>query len=334
MSGPAAPVRLLVASRTDVGRVRPGNEDSLLVVDDLALVAVADGMGGHQAGEVASAMAIESLQVGVEQGASIADAITAANTAVVTRAAGDLDLRGMGTTLTAGILDGATLVIGHVGDSRLYLLRDGTLTQVTTDHSVVAELIAAGELTEAEALVDPRRAMITRALGIEPTVQVDVLELGLTPGDRLLLCSDGLTTMVRDPAIAEILASETDRERAASELVEAANLAGGADNITVVVADVVADDSLDEGTDPVDAEAVAAVAGVAAGELFEDTDEVPAVADDPPAPPVADAAPGDDPVDAEVADPELEELRAAVEATEEDEPSTPRRRWWQRRKRA
>lgn len=331
MSEPTASVRLLVASRTDVGRVRAGNEDSFLVVDDLALVAVADGMGGHQAGEVASAMAIESLQLGMEQGATIADAITAANAAVVTRAAGDVDLRGMGTTITAGILEGATLVIGHVGDSRLYLLRDGELAQVTTDHSVVAELIAAGELTEAEALIDPRRAMITRALGIDPTVQVDVIELGLVPGDRLLLCSDGLTTMVRDPAIAEILAAETDRERAASELVEAANLAGGADNITVVVADVVADDTVALATDAVDAGAVAAVAGVAAEELFEDTDEVPAVADDSSAPAAATAPVAVEPGDA---DPELEALRAAVEAAVDDDVSAPRRHWWQRRKRA
>jgi len=287
-------VRLLVATRTDVGRVRAGNEDAFLAIDDGTLVAVADGMGGHQAGEVASAMAIESLHDGLAQGVPIADAIEAANTAVVTRAARELDLRGMGTTLTAGVLDGSRLVIGHVGDSRCYLLRDGALTQVTTDHSVVAELIAAGELTEAEALVDPRRAMITRALGIDATVQVDVLDLDLEPGDRLLLCSDGLTTMVRDPAIAEILTSEPDRERAAAELVEAANLAGGADNITVLVADVVTD-----------------------------ADPVPE-ADNPD----ADNPDADDP-DADDPDAELEELPAA-----EDEASTPRRRWWQRRKHA
>lgn len=295
MSDAPTTVRLLVATRTDVGRVRAGNEDAFLAIDDGTLVAVADGMGGHQAGEVASAMAIESLHDGLAQGVPIADAIEAANTAVVTRAARELDLRGMGTTLTAGVLDGSRLVIGHVGDSRCYLLRDGALTQVTTDHSVVAELIAAGELTEAEALVDPRRAMITRALGIDATVQVDVLDLDLEPGDRLLLCSDGLTTMVRDPAIAEILTSEPDRERAAAELVEAANLAGGADNITVLVADVVTD-----------------------------ADPVPE-ADNPD----ADNPDADDP-DADDPDAELEELPAAAE----DEASTPRRRWWQRRKHA
>lgn len=306
-------LRLLVATRTDVGRVRPGNEDAFLVTDDARLVAVADGMGGHQAGEVASATAIASLLEEVEQGESIGDAVSAANTAVVSRAADDLALRGMGTTLTAAVLDGANLVIGHVGDSRCYLLRDGSLRQVTTDHSVVAELVAAGEITEAEALVDPRRAMITRALGIDPSVEVDVLELAIAPGDRLLLCSDGLTTMVRDPAIAEILASEDDRQRAADELVEAANLAGGADNITVLVVDVVAADPTDA-ADPDDLDAREPV--TPADE--EPTEETPAVGPDPP----DDAAPADEP----------EELRAAVVAVTDDDVA-PRRRWWQRRKR-
>ncbi len=232
-------VRLLVASRSDVGRLRSGNEDAFLVVDEMQLVAVADGMGGHQAGEVASATAIDSLRTGLERGDSIEDAITGANDAVVSQAAADLALRGMGTTMTAGIVHDSVLRIGHVGDSRAYLLRAGELRQVTIDHSVVAELIAAGELTEDEALVDSRRAMITRALGIDTTVEVDVFDVGLEPGDRFLFCSDGLTTMIRDGAIAEILASEDDRERAADELVNAANIAGGADNITVVIVDVV-----------------------------------------------------------------------------------------------
>jgi serine/threonine protein phosphatase PrpC len=232
-------VRLLAASRTDVGRVRPSNEDAFLVADDAHLVAVADGMGGHQAGEVASATAITALLDGVHRGATIGDAISGANDAVLARAAEDPSLRGMGTTMTAAVLHGATLVIGHVGDSRAYLLRDGVLVQLTTDHSVIAELVAAGELTEAEAEIDPRRAMITRALGIDPSVEVDVFDVGLVPGDRLLLCSDGLTTMVRDEVIARILVEEHDRERAADTLVAAANDAGGADNITVVVVDVV-----------------------------------------------------------------------------------------------
>ncbi|MFM8305472.1 MAG: Stp1/IreP family PP2C-type Ser/Thr phosphatase, partial [Actinomycetota bacterium] len=213
-------VRLITASRSDVGRIRRGNEDAFLVVDELRLVAVADGMGGHQAGEVASATAIAALRDELERGEPIDAAITAANDAVFTQAATDESLRGMGTTITAGTLRDRTLVIGHVGDSRAYLLRSGELRQLTTDHSVIAELIASGELTEAEARVDPRRSMITRALGIDAQVVVDVLEVDLEDGDRLLLCSDGLTTMVGDPAIAEILGGTDDRDQAAARLVD------------------------------------------------------------------------------------------------------------------
>jgi len=180
----------------------------------------------------------------LEEGQPIDEAIVDANTAVVERASGDPELRGMGTTLTAAVFDDDhVLIIGHVGDSRAYLLRDDEFEQLTDDHSVVAELIAAGQLTEAEAEIDPRRAMITRALGIDVDVVVDVINLDLTVGDRLLFCSDGLTTMVRDDAIADVLRTETDRTRAAQELVEAANSAGGADNITVVLVDVVDDDA-------------------------------------------------------------------------------------------
>jgi serine/threonine protein phosphatase PrpC len=231
---------LRVAARTDVGRVRTGNEDTVLAAPEELIVAVADGMGGHQAGEVASATAMAAFVDHLHRGDSVGDAITRANDAVYAKASEDLSLRGMGTTLTAAVVDGSTLVIGHVGDSRAYLLRDGAMTQLTTDHSVVAELIAAGELTEAEAQADPRRAMITRALGIDTDVSVDVVAVDITPGDRLLLCSDGLTTMVPDDEIAAILARETDPEPAADALVRAANAAGGADNVSVVIADVAA----------------------------------------------------------------------------------------------
>jgi len=318
-------VRLLVATRTDVGRVRPGNEDAFLVTDDVRLVAVADGMGGHQAGEVASATAITALLDGVQQGESITDAITGANDAVWVMAAGDLSLRGMGTTLTAGVLDGTTLRIGHVGDSRAYLLRAGALRQITTDHSVIAELIAAGELTEAEALVDPRRAMITRALGIDPSVAVDELTVDLEPGDRVLLCTDGLTTMIRDGRIAEILVAEDDRAAVADALVAAANAAGGADNITVVVADVIAEDDADA-TPP---ELLVASAPVTRPDPTEITEPVPMVdaaalaAADATAPTVAGGG-EEDPVAGEPGN-EADDEPAAGAA--------PRRRWWQRRRR-
>jgi protein phosphatase len=232
---------LRIAAHTDVGRVRAGNEDSLLVSDDGRLIAVADGMGGHQGGEVASATAVATLRAEIGAGRSVEDAVVTANRAVLERADGDPALRGMGTTLTAGIVTGSSLRIAHVGDSRAYLLRNGELRQVTVDHSVVAELIAAGELTEEEALVDRRRSMITRALGIDRDVAVDVVTVDLRAGDRLLLCSDGLTTMLRDPAIRTILTEATAPDAAATALVDAANAAGGVDNITVIVADVTED---------------------------------------------------------------------------------------------
>jgi serine/threonine protein phosphatase PrpC len=310
-------VRLLVATRSDVGRVRPGNEDAFVVADDLHLIAVADGMGGHQAGEVASEMAIALLLEGAHRGDSIGDAIAGANDAVFAKASEDLSLRGMGTTITAAIVDGDALRIGHVGDSRAYLLRAGALRQLTTDHSVIAELIAAGELTEEQAQVDPRRAMITRALGIDSAVAVDVFTVDLAPGDRLLLCSDGLTTMVSDSAIAEILAEADALDDAADALVDAANAAGGADNITVVVADVVVADVV-----VADVVADGAVDGDGDG---DDTDATPPEG----VPAVAPEAAAEVEPEHAVAGPdaELEELRAAVEET------APRRRWWQRRPR-
>jgi len=242
-------MKLVVVARTDVGQVRMGNEDSFLVGpdgadrgDDVAWFAVADGMGGHQAGEVASAEAVRSLLAALRSGRPVGEAIGAANRTVFERATADLDLRGMGTTLTAAVFDGAQLRIGHVGDSRAYLWRASTLRQITRDHSLVAELIELGELTPEQAEADPRRSMITRALGIGAEVEVDVVDLPVEPGDRLLLCSDGLTTMVRDADIEQVLSRHSDPARAADVLVAAANLAGGEDNVTVVVADVVGDE--------------------------------------------------------------------------------------------
>jgi PPM family protein phosphatase len=243
-------VRLVVGVATDTGRVRDHNEDGYLVDDALRLVAVADGMGGHRGGEVASATALEALHQAFADEATLRDSVVAANDAVFEQSSNDDDLRGMGTTLTAGALDDDTLLVGHVGDSRAYLARDDMLSRITTDHSLVAELIAAGELTEDEAERDPRRSMITRALGLDADVEVDLYPVELVPGDRLLLCSDGLTTMVDEGAIATILADEVDPDQAASRLVEAANDAGGVDNITTIVIDVVEDDSdVDDSTE-------------------------------------------------------------------------------------
>lgn len=235
-------IRLVIGEATDVGKVRDHNEDGYLVDEGLGLVAVADGMGGHRGGEVASATAIEALHASFADHGGLRDAVLAANDAVLERANADDALRGMGTTLTAGVLgDDDTLIVGHVGDSRGYLLRDGELSRITTDHSLVEELMAAGELTEEEAERDPRRSMITRALGLEADLVVDLYPVSLAPGDRVMLCSDGLTTMVSEATIADVLAGEDDPATAAQRLVDAANAAGGVDNTTVLVLDAVDD---------------------------------------------------------------------------------------------
>jgi len=229
-------VRLVVGAATDVGRVRDGNEDAYLVDDAMGLVAVADGMGGHRGGEVASATALEALRAAVSSGRPLRDAVEDANRAVFEKASTDDSLRGMGTTLTAATLAaGDTLLVGHVGDSRAYLLRDGELRQLTTDHSLVEELVRDGRLTPDEAAVHPQRSIITRALGVDSTVDVDVYPVELVPGDVLLFCSDGLTGMLQPDLIAGELRREDDPARAATKLVDAANAAGGEDNITVVV---------------------------------------------------------------------------------------------------
>lgn len=227
---------------TDVGQVRQINEDAYLVAEPL--FAVADGMGGHQAGEVASATAVEALRASVSE--LSADALMAgveqANLEVFRRASQDSSLRGMGTTLCAiaPVVDGAGERIGivNVGDSRIYVHTADGLTQVTEDHSLVETMVRVGQLTPEQAAGHPKRNVVTRALGIEPTVDVDCWALTPAPGDRLLLCSDGLFGEVDDATISEVLAREADPTSVAEELVRLANAAGGRDNITVVVVDI------------------------------------------------------------------------------------------------
>ena len=236
-------IRLVVGAVTDVGLVRDHNEDGYLVDEAVGLLAVADGMGGHLGGEVASATALAALRRALADNGDLGRSVEIANDVVFERSISDRALRGMGTTLTAGLIDDdGHLLIGHVGDSRAYLWRDQQLSRLTTDHSLVEELMAAGELTEEEAERDPRRSMITRALGLEPNVTVDLYTVDLVAGDRIVLCSDGLTSMVRESEAVAILAVESDPARAARHLVEAANAAGGVDNTTVVVADIVVAD--------------------------------------------------------------------------------------------
>jgi PPM family protein phosphatase len=221
---------------TDIGKVREGNEDSFLV--EPPLYAVADGMGGHRGGEVASHLALETVEALAREGKdTLADQVRAANRAVYEAAQRDRAVTGMGTTLTAArIVDGAAH-LAHVGDSRAYLQRGGSMRLLTEDHTLVNRMVKAGEITSEEATVHPHRNVLTRSVGTEPEVQVDVEEVALMDGDRLLLCSDGLFGMVNEDQIQAILEAEPDPQKTADRLVRAANRAGGVDNITVVILD-------------------------------------------------------------------------------------------------
>ena len=227
------------ATLTDIGRVRTHNEDSVLAQPPLFVVA--DGLGGHEAGEVASSIAVETLRDHAPRrpdSKALARAVRAANREVVRAAREGFGKQGMGTTMTAAIVEGTHIALAHVGDSRAYLLSAGELTRVSEDHSMVADMIRRGELTEAEARYHPNRSVITRALGTDPNMIADTYDVEAAPGDRLLLCSDGLTGMLEDAAIAEMLAAYRDPAIAARMLVDAANEAGGHDNISVVIVDI------------------------------------------------------------------------------------------------
>ena len=227
-------------SRTDVGCVRDHNEDSLVVAPPL--FAVADGMGGHAAGEVASEIAVNVLaELAPEHpdGDALERAVEEANRAIIRAASEGHGRAGMGTTMTAAMLEEERLVIAQVGDSRAYLLHQGELQQITRDHSLMADMIEAGQITPEEARTHPNRSIITRALGSEPNVRADIYELNVETGDRLLLCSDGLSSMLRDEDIEATLRRIQDPQRCATQLVNEAIAAGGYDNITVIVVDVV-----------------------------------------------------------------------------------------------
>jgi serine/threonine protein phosphatase PrpC len=225
-----------LARQSDTGRVRDHNEDRAYAHDEL--VAVADGMGGAAAGEVAAQLAIRAIRqlTGPIDRDNLRAALESANDAIRRTAQSDPSKAGMGTTMTAVAVDAGTAQIVHVGDSRAYLWRDGSLRQLTDDHSVVGEMVRRGTLTADEALHHPHRNVITRALGAEPKVEVDATTEELRRDDVLLVCSDGLYTEVDDAGIAAVLAGATSIDDAARALVERANAAGGADNVTVVLA--------------------------------------------------------------------------------------------------
>ena len=230
------------AALTDIGRVRTHNEDSVLAQPPLFVVA--DGLGGHEAGEVASSIAVETLRDHAPRrpdAKALARAVKAANREVIRSAREGFGKAGMGTTMTAAIVEGTHIAIAHVGDSRAYLLHEEVLSRVSEDHSMVADMIRRGQLTEAESRYHPNRSVITRALGTDPNMLADTYELDASPGDRLMLCSDGLTGMLEDGLICEILSQHSAPDIAARQLVDAANDAGGHDNITVLLVCVTRD---------------------------------------------------------------------------------------------
>jgi protein phosphatase len=274
------------AAATDPGRRRRHNEDAY--VCEPPLFAVADGIGGAQAGELASRLAATALR---ETGADGADPrrhvdalIQEANRRVYERQTSDASASGMGTTITVALLHDDLVWIGHVGDSRAYLIRNGELEQLTEDHSLVAELVRSGKLSPEEAETHPQRSVVTRALGTDPNVDVDTFEVEAREGDLYMLCSDGLTTMVDDGTIlAEVDRNRDDLKSATKALVRAANQGGGEDNITVVFFEVV-----EEGAQaPSETKPMPALDGEPAPEpepepeadedTLDETDRVPAV---------------------------------------------------------
>ena len=221
---------------SDLGRQRQGNEDNFFV--RAPLFVVADGMGGAQAGEVASEIAVRSFDDDLPNGSlpeALASVIQGANRRIHDKARSDESMHGMGTTTTAAYVDDDEVVIAHVGDSRAYLLRDGDLIRLTKDHSLVGELVARGKLTEEQAEQHPQRSVITRALGPEANVQVDVDIFPAKAGDLFLLCSDGLTSMVHEPKLRPLFEDGDSLETLGKRLIDAANAAGGRDNITVIL---------------------------------------------------------------------------------------------------
>jgi len=241
---------------TDLGRVRLNNEDSFRIVEPLNLFILSDGMGGEAHGEIASSLAVDTIErvcssskVDLEvtlAGASgenwteqtrlLQNAVLQANSGIYQSSQEHPEQRGMGATLTAGWINGSKLSLAHVGDSRAYLLRTGNLQQLTNDHSLVAEQVRRGIITPQQAEESEMQSVLLRALGAHPEVDVDIDEFDLFPRDVLLLCSDGLTRMVTEPEIAGTLQAETDPEKAARKLVDLANERGGLDNVTVIVA--------------------------------------------------------------------------------------------------
>lgn len=244
---------VVMGGLTDPGRVRPENEDCIVTQSELGLAVLADGMGGHQAGEVASRMAVDvisnyfaesqkrvaSSRKTVDKTRAIAEAIQQANAAIYQAAQSRPEYKGMGSTVVVTMFAGDRLCVGHVGDSRLYRFRNGALEQLTKDHSVVQELVNRGLFTPEEARQSIAKNLVTKALGVDATIEADTAATDVEPNDVYLLCSDGLTDVVSDEQIAEILrASNGDLDGTVKYLIDRANEQGGPDNISVILAGV------------------------------------------------------------------------------------------------
>jgi len=231
---------------TDTGLVRTLNEDSLLVLPGIGLFAVADGMGGHRAGEVASRMALQLMErdlirrlaSGENPENALVNSIKEANRSIYDQAGRNPGWAGMGTTVTACLMRDGQILVAQVGDSRAYLLRDGGIALLTEDHSLVWELLKNGGITEEQALVHPQRNVLTRALGTEPSLAVDLYRVKAGPGDMLLLCTDGLTEYLRPDDIHLTVRNSPELDAAARNLLEKALRSGGADNITIVLVEL------------------------------------------------------------------------------------------------
>ena len=220
---------------TNQGLVRPTNQDSYYISKEGCWAVVADGMGGHNGGETASSMAVEIIRKGMENGEEMKKAIEDANTAIFEKSLSEPKLEGMGTTVVLCRIDGEkTASFSHVGDSRAYVFSDGVLKQITTDHSIVQQLIESGTITKEQAKYHPQRNLITRAVGTEKGVNIDFNRVNLTPGDIILICSDGLCAYVDEKEIADIICTSNGDETV-DKLIEAANKSGGKDNVTVVL---------------------------------------------------------------------------------------------------
>lgn len=241
-----------MASVSDMGRVREVNEDSFCCTElssGISLMIVADGMGGHNAGEVASGIAVRTLSQYLLERASegmsgdqlaevLQEGIQKANSDIYASSLGKSEYSGMGTTVTSAVISYDRMVVGHVGDSRAYILKDGRLKRITRDHSLVEELVMNGTITEEQAMHHPQKNIITRALGVDGIVDIDIQRVDIRAGDTVLLCTDGLTNMLEEDRIERVLVQTQNPDDAAHRLVQMANEAGGQDNVTVLLAKV------------------------------------------------------------------------------------------------